>query len=133
MDVLGFRIFKFLGVAFVSMIILHSNIKQSQAEDLTENRAHQAVINLLALGEALPDNCCPTAKLIEWKGAVKGEGDSVRGLATINHKDGRMDGYFVFRQRLNGSWAITDIMFRERGNPMMSGLWVEESIFIPVD
>jgi hypothetical protein len=39
--------------------------------NLNEEKARLTVNKLLAKGRELPDNCCPPAELIEWRGLVQ--------------------------------------------------------------
>lgn len=105
---------KFVIVLFV--IIFSSLLLISCAGGkLTEEKAKNAVNLLLAQGAKLPDNSPNPATLIEWQGLVQISEGEMHGKAIIQHKDGKMDGKFIFHKTSEGKWVIDKVEFRGVG------------------
>lgn len=96
----GFSIF------FMLLIMGCSNSK------LTEDKAKQTVDALLARGTELPDNNRKPAQLIEWQGLIEVSETEMHGKSIIQHKDGRMNGAFIFHRTSDNEWVLDKVQFR---------------------
>lgn len=80
---------------------------------LTEERAKSTVEALLAKGQQLPDNCCPPATLLEWRGLILSSEGEMQAKAVIQHHDGKMSGAFIFHKTASGEWVLDKVAFTD--------------------
>lgn len=93
--------------------------------ELTEDRARSTVDTLLAKGSELPDNCCPPATLVEWRGLVAISDTEMQAKAVIQHSDGKMTGAFVFHKTASGEWVADHVTFHS-GTGWSSSFWNQD-------
>jgi hypothetical protein len=95
---------------------------------LSEEDAKIAVDSLLAQGTNLPDNSPRPARLVLWQGLVQISEVEMHGKATIQHKDGKMNGAFIFHKTANGGWVIDKVVFKSSGFS-----WWKQDVFQKVE
>lgn len=109
----------------LSIVIACALFTGCSSGKLSDDKAKVTVEALLAKGKELPDNCCPPATLIEWRGLVASSDTEMQGKAVIQHNDGKMSGAFLFHKSSDGGWVLDKVAFRSDSG----GSWWNAEVF----
>jgi len=117
-----------ISVIIITVLLFLSSCSNS---NLSEDKAKKTVESLLAKGAELPDNSPNPAQLIEYQGLIQVSETEMHARAIIQHKDGRMNGQFIFHKNSENKWILDKVEFRVQGR--VFGNYWNQNVFQKVE